>query len=198
MDSDAHEIVDAISGQTRNTFVMIENLLDWFRSQKEGVVLHPQWWGLSAIADEAFRMLQIKSGTKRVKVDFDIHAEIKIYTDREAVMVILRNLLSNAIKFSREGGSVLMSAEVEDGIVTVSIKDNGVGMSPEQVGSLFDPMQFASTAGTAGERGTGLGLHVCRQFVRMSGGQIWAESTPQQGSIFHFSLRGFGIGGEGA
>ncbi len=195
--TDTHEIIDALSAQSRNMFVMIENLLDWFRSQKEGLALHPQWWGLSEIADEAFRMLQIKSEIKQVQVDLDIQADMKVHADREAVTVIIRNLLSNAIKFSKEGDRVLVSAVVNDQIVTVSIRDNGVGMLPEQVRSLFDSMQFVSTRGTAGERGTGLGLHVCQQFVRMSGGHIWAESTPQQGSTFHFSLRGSGIGGEG-
>ncbi|WP_277345845.1 histidine kinase N-terminal 7TM domain-containing protein [Paenibacillus sp. HB172176] len=198
LDSDMHEIVDALSEQARNTFVMIENLLDWFRSQKEGTVLHPQWWELSPIANEALGMLRMKSGTKRVKVHLSIPADIRIYADREAVTVIIRNLLSNAIKFSREGGSVLMSAEAKEETVTLSVQDNGIGMSTEQLQSLFDSKQIVTTVGTAGERGTGLGLQVCQYFVRMNGGRIWAESTPQLGSVFRVSLRGSCHGGEGA
>jgi len=183
------EVIDALSGQIQNTFVMIENLLEWFRSQKEGMLLHPERLRLADTVEEVCRTLRIKSEAKQIAVHTAIDSDIEVYADREAINLIVRNLMTNAIKFSERGGKVVVGAEAHAGQVIVSIRDNGVGMEADRVRGLFDPLKLVSTTGTAGERGTGLGLQVCQQFVRMSGGQIWVESVPRQGTVFYFSLR---------
>jgi len=183
------EVIDALSGQIQNTFVMIENLLEWFRSQKEGMLLHPERLRLAVVVEEVCRTLRIKSEAKQIAIHTEIDSDIEVYADREAVNLIVRNLMTNAIKFSERGGRVLVSAETNAEQVIVSVSDNGVGMEEERVRELFDPLRLVSTTGTAGERGTGLGLQVCQQFVRMSGGQIWVESVPRQKTTFYFSLR---------
>ncbi|MFC4598800.1 histidine kinase N-terminal 7TM domain-containing protein [Cohnella hongkongensis] len=183
------EVIDALSGQIQNTFAMIENLLEWFRSQKEGMLLHPERLRLVEAVGEVCRTLRIKGEAKQIDIHTEINGDIEVYADREAVNLIVRNLLTNAIKFSDRGGKVRISAETNAGQVIVSVSDNGVGMEKERVRELFDPLKLVSTTGTAGERGTGLGLQVCQQFVRMSGGQIWVESVPRRKTVFYFSLR---------
>jgi signal transduction histidine kinase len=182
------EVIDALSGQIQNTYVMIENLLEWFRSQKEGMLLQPERLRLTDVVEGVCRTLRIKSEAKQIAIYTEIGSDIEVFADREAVNLIVRNLMTNAVKFSERGGSVMVSAETNAGQVIVSVSDNGVGMEEGRVRELFDPVRLVSTTGTAGERGTGLGLQVCQQFVRMSGGQIWVESVPRQKTVFYFSL----------
>jgi len=183
------EVIDALSGQIQNTFAMIENMLEWFRSQKEGMLLHPERLQLKDVVEEVCRTLRIKSEAKQIAIHTEIDSDLAIFADREAVNLIVRNLMTNAIKFSERGGSVLVSAESNSERAIVSVRDNGVGMEEDRVRELFDPLRLVSTTGTAGERGTGLGLQVCQQFVRLSGGQIWVESVPRRQTVFYFSLR---------
>lgn len=182
------EVIDALSGQTHSTFAMIENLLEWFRSQKEGMQLHPERLSLADTALAACKLLRIKSEAKQVSIHVEIDSDIAVYADREAVHLILRNLITNAVKFSERGGTVTVSAERNARQVIVSVSDNGVGIEEERLRDLFDPLKLDSTTGTAGEKGTGLGLQVCQQFVRMSGGRLWVESVPRKQTVFKFSL----------
>jgi len=104
--------------------------------------------------------------------------------------LILRNLLSNAIKFTGAGGSVRVEARVSGETATISVRDDGIGMDEEQVLRLSEEKPLHSTPGTSGEKGTGLGLLVSRQFAERSGGRLWAESRIGQGSVFYFTVRG--------
>ncbi|MFC3799181.1 histidine kinase N-terminal 7TM domain-containing protein [Cohnella sp. GCM10012308] len=185
---DQQDAIDALSGQVHNTYNMIENLLDWYRSQKDEILLRPQTLRLADEVGEVCRMLKVKSDMKQIDLLADIDDDVAVNADREAVALIVRNLATNAIKYSHPGGSVRIRAQRDGGQVVVSVGDRGVGMTQERARSLFDPLNLGSTAGTAGEKGTGLGLQVCRSFARMSGGQIWAESAPGQGSTFYFTL----------
>ena len=135
-------------------------------------------------------MLHIKSEAKQISVNHTIASGTRVYADREALGLIIRNLLSNAIKFTGLGGSVQVYVRLSGDMVTISISDNGVGMEEEQVRQLFAEKKLNSLAGTMGEKGAGLGLIVSRQFVQLSGGSLWAESTPGQGSVFHFTMKG--------
>lgn len=141
------------------------------------------------MAEEVCRTLQMNSEAKQITIHMEIDSDIEVYADREAVNLIVRNLMTNAIKFSERGGRVLVNADANAEQVIVSVSDNGVGMDEDRVRELFDPLRIVATTGTAGERGTGLGLQVCQQFVRMSGGQLWVESIPRQKTVFYFSLR---------
>jgi PAS domain S-box-containing protein len=187
--SDEHyETIQMLSGQIRNTYVLVLNVLEWFRGQKEGVVLRPESQDLADLIWEAYRMLLIRSEAKFVNLNIDVQAGTRVYADREATIMIIRNLLSNAIKFSERGGLIHVTAEASCNRMIIAISDHGVGMSEEQMKDLFNDSRFNSSIGTEGERGTGLGLHVSRQFVRMSGGELWVESKLHEGSTFYFSL----------
>jgi signal transduction histidine kinase len=100
----------------------------------------------------------------------------------------LRNLVSNAIKFTNTGGTIRIKAEQTDSNVTISVLDNGIGITPDDLNKLFDISQYITTKGTANEPGTGLGLLLCKEFVEKHGGKIWVESEAGKGSDFKFSL----------
>ncbi|MBD2848572.1 PAS domain-containing protein [Paenibacillus sp. IB182496] len=181
---DNEEVIEALSEQIRGTYTMVENLLEWFRGQKEGIVLHPAPLELAELVREASRLLLVKSRAKRIELRLDVPERTAVMVDREAAVLILRNVLSNAIKYSRRGSGVQLKATLAGPVVTLEIRDQGVGMSAEQLTAVFDERRFESFPGTEGERGTGLGLFVTRQFLRLSGGRLRVESAPGEGSRF--------------
>lgn len=191
-DADHREIVEALGDQIRNTLGMTNNLLEWFRSQREDIALRPQQLKLSEVVEESCHLLHIKSEAKRISVNCAIDLGIHVHADRQVLGLIIRNLLTNAIKFTGPGGLVHIDAQLSGNTVIVSVRDNGIGMDEEQLRQLFDEgeKQLRSLTGTLGEKGTGLGLLVSQQFVRLSGGSLWAESKAGQGSVFHFSMKG--------
>ena len=101
---------------------------------------------------------------------------------------LLRNLVSNAIKFTDNGGVININAEEDSGNVTISVSDNGVGIEPDDLKKLFDITEVITTKGTAGEKGTGLGLLLCKEFAEKHQGKIWVDSTPGKGSSFYLTF----------
>jgi len=190
LDADHREIIETLGGQIRNTLGITTNLLEWFRSQREDMTLRPQLLELAEVVEECCHMLLITSEAKRISVNNGVRPGTRVYADREVLGLIIRNLLTNAIKFTGPGGAVDVFARLSGDIVTVSVQDNGVGMEEEQIRRLFSETQLNSLAGTLGEKGTGLGLLVSRQFVKRSGGDIWADSKAGQGSTFYFTMKG--------
>ncbi|OXS52920.1 hypothetical protein B1A99_31700 [Cohnella sp. CIP 111063] len=188
LDEEHREIIGMLGEQIRQTLGMTNNLLEWFRSQREDMALRPQWLELSDVAEECCHVLYSQSAAKRISVESAVPVGTRVYADREALGLILRNLLSNAIKFTEAEGAVCVDAKVSGEWATISVRDNGIGMEEEHVMRLFEE-PLNSSPGTSGEKGSGLGLLVSRQFVERSGGKLWAESRPGQGSVFHFTMR---------
>ncbi|TVX99123.1 sensor histidine kinase [Cohnella terricola] len=189
-DADHREIIETLGGQIRQTLGMTTNLLEWFRSQREDMALRPQLLELAEVVEECFDRLLITSEAKQISMNNRIDRGTRIYADREVLGLILRNLLSNAIKFTGLGGTVDVFAQLSGEMVTVSVRDNGVGMEEERIRRLFGETQLRSLSGTMGEKGAGLGLLVSRQFVERSGGRIGADSKVGHGSTFYFTMRG--------
>lgn len=184
------EVVNEMDKQLQNTFTLVESLLDWFRSQRGGMMFNPVVWNLSQTIQRNVGLLHPKIVQKRIKVDSEIKDDTIVYADKEMLELIIRNLLTNAIKFTDYAGSVSLKAEEVDGKVIISIKDTGKGIHPDQAKKLLQeqgsyPM---SSTGTAGERGIGIGLSLCKEFVQINGGELWFESTPNHGSTFYFSV----------
>jgi PAS domain S-box-containing protein len=182
------EIVHEMEQQIQNTFALVESLLDWFRSQRGGMMFNPMVWDLSQAVASNMQLLKIRSEGKRIQVISDIPVGTLVYADKEMLDLIIRNLLSNAIKFTDEGGEIYIKAELAIGNIIVSVNDTGKGIQPDQAKRLLQTDHPVSLAGTAGERGFGLGLTLCKEFVRINGGEIWFESTPEQGSSFYFTI----------
>lgn len=183
------EVVVEMDKQIQSTFSLVENLLDWFRSQKGGMVFNPVVWNLSRTIERTIGLLQPKIELKSIKVISNIAKETSVYADKEMLELIIRNLLSNALKFTDNHGSIFLNAKEVDGKIIISIKDTGKGIPPEQAKELLqDHVYPISSTGTAGERGIGIGLTLCRDFVQINGGEFWFESVQNEGSIFYFSV----------
>lgn len=182
------EIIEALGEQIRSTYTTVENLMEWFRGQKEGIVLHPESLLATDIIEEASRLLLMNCELKQVTLIKELDESIRVHADREAIVLILRNLLSNAIKYSYPGGSIRIHARKAGRKLEISVTDHGIGMTEEQLRHVFDETRFDSTAGTSGEKGTGLGLLVSRRFLQISGGYLNVHSTPGDGTTFTIVL----------
>lgn len=186
--SDSIEIIEAVKEQVYDSYYLVENLLEWLKSQKEGLAYSPLEWDISIIVQEAIHIFRISAEGKNIRIAVDIEEGVTVFTDRKMFELVLRNLLSNALKFTRNGGIISILAYQSENETIVAIRDTGVGIEREKAKMLFSQEQHFSNTGTAGEKGTGLGLLICREFITRSGGKIWADSTPGTGSTFYLSL----------
>jgi PAS domain S-box-containing protein len=182
------EIVHEMGQQIQNTFTLVESLLEWFLSQRGGMVFNPVIRDLAHVIQTNMQLMRVRSIGKNIHIISEISDSVYVFADKEMLDLIIRNLLSNAIKFSEYGGSIRLKANHADGKIIVSVSDTGSGIPTEQAESLLQEAYPVSSLGTAGERGVGLGLTLCREFVRLNGGEIWFDSAPSQGSTFYFSI----------
>ena len=142
------------------------------------------------MVDDNFELLD-SLHIKDVTLTNQIAEDAIAYADLNMINLVFRNLILNAMKFTEQGGEITIGAEVQDEEFTVWIKDNGVGISPEVQSILFEKTSGYSTRGTANEKGTGLGLILCKEFVERNGGRIWLESEVGKGSTFFFTVSKF-------
>lgn len=181
-------IFQEVSGQVRNTFMLVENLLDWYRSQQGKIIFSPLIWDIVSIVEQAVHATKIRLDIKNIEMTYDLDAEIHVFADKEMLDLVLRNLFSNAVKFTPIGGHIHVGATKEGEWVILSVRDSGIGVDQETAKSLFEEIQKGSTSGTEGEKGTGLGLYLAAKFVQINGGDIWFESIEGHGSTFFFSI----------
>ncbi len=182
------EIIAEAAITSRNTFTLMENLLEWSRMQTGNMNFEPQNITLSFIAIGVRNLFKQKLKEKSLSLDFDIESESFVFADMQMTETVFRNLISNAIKFTPQFGLILITFENLDNEVLIKIKDTGVGMDEKQTSNLFRLDQTNSSVGTAGERGTGLGLILCKELIEKQGGRIWIESEIGSGSTFFFTL----------
>jgi len=174
---------------SESTLQLLDHLFDWARSQMSESSGAASDFPLLDCLEECLSGIRIQARKKNITLALQCDAGTRVNADRNAVMTIVRNLASNAVKFTAAGGKIEVSATVADGTVTVSVRDSGVGITPERMEQLFDFVHNKSTPGTGGEHGTGLGLSLCRELVHKNGGEIEVESAPGAGSVFRFTLR---------
>lgn len=179
-----HEMHEAVL----NTYRLLENLLEWSRVQLEQIQFQPQRVNLYEEIEKTKLLFALGAAQKEIIIINESDNSIYVDADVNMLSVILRNLIVNAIKFSQRGGKVYFNTERNNSIVIVSVKDFGVGMSEETRKKLFRADTMYTTYGTEKEKGTGLGLLLCREFVEKHNGEIWVESEPAKGSRFFFTL----------
>ncbi len=177
-----------IKKSTDLTYSLLENLLNWAMSQTGRLKYNPCEINLKAMVEETSQVLMMQAGNKNVSVEIDIPDDIIVLADRDLLLAVIRNLVSNAIKFSEAGGKVQIKAIRKSNQVIVSVKDDGIGISAEDQKKLFRIDCNTSSIGRSKEKGTGLGLILCKDFVEKNGGKIWLESSAGKGSIFNFTL----------
>ncbi len=173
---------------TENTFMLLDNLLKWTKSQTGRMNTVFQQVDISEVVLFASKMSDLVARVKNIEIEYDIPAPIQVACDVDMVKTIMRNLLSNAIKFSNEGGRVVVSVHDTPTHAIVSVRDFGVGMDAQMLEKLQSPRASFTTYGTKNEEGSGLGLQLCRDLTRRNGGEITIESKLGEGSTFSFSI----------
>ena len=179
---------EIINTSANNTLHLLDNLLNWARSQTGQISFKPEKINLSDLINEMIEILNPIAKFKNISVKFLPLTEIEVYADNNMLRTILRNLIHNAIKFTNLNGEIEINARQQKDIIHITVSDNGVGMDPETMEKLFKPDTSHATSGTAKEHGSGLGLLICKEFVEKHGGTIGVKSEPGVGSIFQFTL----------
>lgn len=180
--------IKIISLISQSTFSMLEELLLWTRSQSGKIEYNPKNIDFVKTCKSVVENMKAGAGQKDISIICSEPGEIIVPADEELLKIVLINLISNAVKFTNRGGKVEISLEQTSEFITVSVSDNGVGIPDEILTNLFDISHKISTSGTMNEKGTGLGLLLCKEFVEKHGGTIWAESKEGHGSRFKFTL----------
>ena len=177
-----------ITKSSENCFDLIDELLLWARNQLNGTTYNPALLNLQTIilkiVDNLWELAQRKN--IQLKTNFDYCSEV--FIDYDMFAIVLRNLITNAIKFSFEEGIIEIETEMFGDEVKVSVRDFGTGMSQELVQKLMYKLNHESTYGTSGEKGTGLGLFMTKDYIEENGGRLGIESTPGEGSTFYFTV----------
>ncbi|MDQ2656529.1 MAG: tetratricopeptide repeat-containing sensor histidine kinase, partial [Bacteroidota bacterium] len=172
----------------KNLLTLLENLLEWSRSQTGNIDFSPEEFDLGEILETNKSLLQAQAGAKQIEIITGHSGPFTVRLHRQSINTVVRNLLSNAIKFSNPGGTIRTGIIRDDAWLNVFIADSGVGMTPDVIDKIFRLDSKHSTRGTANEKGTGLGLILCREFIEKNGGTIRVESTPGKGSVFTCSF----------
>lgn len=167
---------------------LLENLLTWARMQTNLIEYNPQLFNVNAKITETLGLFQGASAKKNIKINTILTEELFIYADVNMFFTVLRNLVANAIKFTQENGTVSISAKRHNNSCEISVNDTGIGIPAENMRKIFSIDSKHKTPGTHGEKGTGLGLVLCREFVEKQHGKIWVESEMGKGSRFSFTL----------
>lgn len=172
----------------RNSYVLLEELLTWARSQRGEILCRPAPCSLRELIDEAIALLRTQAEAKQIEIVSDSLVDSLLFVDRSMIATVLRNLLNNAIKFTPRGGKVRFDSRSDAEFAAIEVVDSGIGMSAERAEGLFQiERRSAPSPGTEGESGSGLGLILCREFVAKNGGEIGARCAPGAGCTFWFT-----------
>lgn len=167
--------------------LLLDNLLAWAKTQLHGFKTHPKTISLARITDEALYHFNKLFNTKDLHINNQVDYECIAYADYEMTKTIIRNLIGNAIKFTPKKGSITITCNKCNGELIISVKDSGIGIPQDKLDKLFQD-NFFTTQGLNKEKGTGLGLKICKEFIEKNNGRIWVESKLEQGTTFFFTL----------
>jgi signal transduction histidine kinase/predicted negative regulator of RcsB-dependent stress response len=184
---DMSKNIQELKARFNHTRTLLNNLLDWTLLQMDKLSLQPAKIDMSKIAAENIQMLRSVQ-EKNITFSNDIEEGTFAFADSNTINLVIRNLVTNAIKFTNEGGHIQLFSVDKGKFWSISVKDDGVGMKPEVLKMLFDKTSPYSTRGTANEKGTGLGLILCKEFVEKNGGEISVVSAEGSGSTFSFTV----------
>jgi two-component system sensor histidine kinase/response regulator len=173
-----------LSFSINNMKYMMENILEWALTQRDGFELKPEDISLSALCAECFAVFRSHASVKGVTLRSLVPDDAVFRGDRQILLTALRNLVQNALKYTSKGGTVEVSAAETAGGFEISVSDDGVGMAPEKIEKLFANFKNSSSAGTGGERGAGVGLAICSDLMAKCGGKITVKSEQGRGSVF--------------
>jgi signal transduction histidine kinase len=185
-------LVSQLKGSTIHTLDMLEDLLNWARSQMGGIRVQPTKFNILQLAAEKTAFCSKMAQKKEIQLINTIEQDCFVYADQNHIAIVMQNLLSNAIKFTPKNGFITISIagiDKQADFITIQVSDTGVGMEAEKLHKLFNTESHFSTKGTEDEKGTGLGLLLCKEFVESSGGKISVTSQKGEGTTFSFTVK---------
>ena len=186
--SEVEEYAEIIQSSSWRAMDLLTNLLEWSRSQTGRIEFNPHDFEIAELINETTELLNDSARQKSITISVTLPHNVIAFGDKSMISTILRNLITNAVKFTNQRGKIDISASQTETESVVSVSDTGIGLKKEDVEKLFRIEESLSTKGTEGEMGTGLGLLLCKDFIKKHGGKIWVESEPGKGSRFVFTL----------
>lgn len=189
-DDDKSKLADKINENAKHIFDLLEDLLTWSRLQRGQMEYNPVKFNLSQLIDINLNVNKLAADKKQIALIAKNNGEICAFADRDMINAVVRNLVNNAVKFTGNMGTIEVDARPDsDGFVHVAVADNGIGISEEDQAKLFRIDIKTKSIGKSKEKGTGLGLILCKEFVEKNGGTIWVESEEGKGSCFRFTVK---------
>jgi signal transduction histidine kinase len=182
---------DEIKKSVQNAYDFLNNLLIWSRSQTDGIKVAPVVLDLAETVGKQIELYEISAASKLISISSKVRHGTLVFADKDMVKTILFNLISNAVKFTHPNGTITISSRIVGDEVHLTVADNGLGINSSDLEKIFKPGKIHSTPGTCKEKGTGLGLVICKEFTEKNRGKIWAESEPENGSKFTITLPGY-------
>lgn len=171
-----------------DTFKLLNNLLNWSKSQLSEIKIHPERLDTKSLIDQAIELYKRVAEAKNIQVLNHVN-DVEMTSDKNSMIIVISNLLSNALKFTPNNGKISFSAAVLEKSIQIRITDTGIGIPDHRLRKLFDLTENESTNGTNNEKGTGLGLVLCKQFVELNGGELSVESSVNRGSTFIIEMQ---------
>ncbi|GAA0890555.1 triple tyrosine motif-containing protein [Fulvivirga kasyanovii] len=172
---------------SKNLSSLTENLLQWAKCQMKGIEVKKSEFKLSDIVDETLRLIKSHADKKCLQLISNVDKELSVFADKDMIRLLLRNLINNAVKFTPKNGVITIRSEVKGSFIHISVIDTGVGLTNEEIDRILG-REFFTKHGTAGEKGSGLGLMLCKEFAELHGGKLIIEGKPGEGSTFTFTI----------
>ncbi|MCV9386733.1 sensor histidine kinase [Reichenbachiella ulvae] len=187
-DDQRQEILGHLATASEDVYELLDKLLAWALSQQNMLAIDKETLDVRDVVEESIKAYRPSADSKIITTKIKIKEGLKVFVDKRAFSSTIANLYNNAIKFTREMGEITISAIEESDHFLLTVKDNGVGMEEETASRIFDEASMMSNPGTKQEKGTGLGLILCQEFVKLNGGEIWVKSEQGKGSEFNFTI----------
>ncbi|SDB66978.1 Signal transduction histidine kinase [Flavobacteriaceae bacterium MAR_2010_188] len=181
-----YDLVPELSENANNASLLLFNLLNWSKSQMQSLESHPELFNIQDIFKGKLQLIEQKAEEKRIVVIDESHRDF-VYADKSMIEIVIQNLITNAVKFSRVGDIITVTNKDLQGKSLITIEDTGIGIAEENLDKLFQKNNF-TTIGTKNEKGTGLGLVICKELVELNNGRIWVESSRNVGTKFFIEL----------
>jgi PAS domain S-box-containing protein len=177
-----------INDVSTQTYTLLNDLLLWAKSQSDKLPFNPKQHNVKDIVNSEIEALELIAIRKQILIRTNLPNKLLLTVDTDMFKAVFRNLVSNAIKFTETNGLITISYQEQDNQNLFSVADTGVGIPENALKNLWENSELSSTEGTEGEKGTGFGLMLCKEFVEKHGGEIWAESKVEKGSTFYFTI----------
>jgi tetratricopeptide (TPR) repeat protein len=187
-ETERNNLMEHIESLTQSLMGLLDNLLNWSRNRNGIIEYKPENLPLSQLISETIQLANPVAMNKQITILSNVDESLTIYADKNGCLLILRNLVMNAIKFSRNSGTIKVFTRVEEHMAIIGVQDFGIGIAPDELNKIVQGLNTKSRPGTQKEKGFGMGLKLCNDFIKVNKGKLWAESIENEQTIFYFSL----------